>query len=95
MTDYPVKDAAKMAGVTYRQLDYWILLGLVPSSGSIGSGHPRTVAAADIPRIAAMGRVSRALRGPSVHVAVPVGLLQAVDAEEGTVDLGEGVALSW
>lgn len=92
-----VADAAKRAGVTYRQLDYWITQGLVASSGSLGSGHVRTMSLDDIPKVRTLGRVSRAFRRNSKATAVPLPLLEAAAKwwPAGRVDLGEGVVLTW
>ena len=92
--------AAKRAGVTYRQVDHWCSMGLVKVVGgdaTPGSGHERRIPTTELPRIRTLGRVSRALRRGAKNVAVPMPLLVAVarHAEAGHVDLVGGVRLSW
>lgn len=40
---YRSRDVIRLSGITYRQLDYWIRIGIIKSSGrnSAGKGNPR------------------------------------------------------
>lgn len=48
---YSTAQVAELAGVTYRQANYWVMLGLIEPSieNAVGSGSRRRWALADIP----------------------------------------------
>ena len=51
-------EAARLAGISYRQLDYWARREwIIPSSGHAGAA--RTYSAFDVVRLAALGHLSR------------------------------------
>ncbi|MGI8808590.1 MAG: MerR family transcriptional regulator [Acidimicrobiales bacterium] len=53
-------EAADLAGVTYRQIDYWARQGwVVPSQVSPDAVHRRLYSEADVVRVAALGHLGR------------------------------------
>ncbi len=72
-------NAFQLAGITYRQLDYWARRGWVSPSVEAGSGRPgrRLYSPADVIRLAALGHFGRSgvdvgQVGPTMaSVAVP------------------------
>ena len=54
-------DASRLAGITYRQLDYWATRGWVLPSVEAGRGRPgrRLYSADDVVRLAALGHFGR------------------------------------
>ena len=52
-------EAYGLAGITYRQLDYWCRKGLIPNTTARGSGSRRVFSAADIMVAWALGQVAR------------------------------------
>jgi hypothetical protein len=71
-----IHDLLKRAGITYRQLDYWIGNGWIrperePSKkGTIGSGVPRTWPDDEIRAAIIMGRVVKAGLAPAIAAMV-------------------------
>ena len=54
-------DVSALAGISYRQLDYWVRKGfLQPAPGPEGSGRPRRWTAGEIELARTMGRLIRA-----------------------------------
>lgn len=52
--------AARAAGISYRQLDYWVRIGLVrPARGARGSGSQRRFAHRDVLLLAAVAELMR------------------------------------
>lgn len=69
---YSSSEACAMAGVTYRQLDYWTRTGAArPSVGAYGSGSQRRWSPADISVLRCLGRL--ALLGCSGSTFIRVG----------------------
>lgn len=57
-------DVISRAGITYRQLDYWISTGVVrPLVPAAGSGTRRWFRTEDIPRLRLLGRLRAQLGG--------------------------------
>ncbi len=55
-------DAARKAGVTYRQLNYWIALGAIkPAVGNGGSGNPYRLSPAQVEILVQIGHLHRLL----------------------------------
>lgn len=55
----------ELAGVTYRQLDYWCRSGLVhPAIAAAGHGSRRRWTAGDVAAVAELGEISRRRRAP-------------------------------
>jgi DNA-binding transcriptional MerR regulator len=54
-------EAARLAGITYRQLDYWARRGWLRPSVEAGTGRPgrRLYSAHDVLRLAALGHLGR------------------------------------
>jgi MerR HTH family regulatory protein len=53
-------DAARRAGVTYRQLNYWIALGAIkPAVGNGGSGNPYRMTEAQVQHLIQIGHLHR------------------------------------
>ena len=54
-------EAARLAAITYRQLDYWARRGWVPPSVEAGTGRPgrRLYSSHDVLRLAALGHLGR------------------------------------
>lgn len=76
------------AGISYRQLDYWIRCGYVPGVDTAGQGHPREFTAWGERRVVLLGRLTRAGFTPLRAVQI------AQVLEHGdTFDLGEGLTL--
>lgn len=58
--DFSAPEAADLAGVSYRQIDYWARRGWVtPSRVFQGAVHRRMYSEADIVRVAALGHLGR------------------------------------
>ena len=45
------KQVCALTGVTYRQLDYWVGLGVIEGQGSPGSGMPRIWTSEQVQRV--------------------------------------------
>lgn len=56
---YSSSEALAVAGITYRQLDYWSRAGVI-EVGPTGSGFPRRFTAADVRELNAAGALRRA-----------------------------------
>ena len=58
---YTSSEVCALAGVTYRQLDYWTRVGIVAPSISAAAGHGsrRAWSAADVAAVAAVGEAAR------------------------------------
>jgi DNA-binding transcriptional MerR regulator len=86
---------ARMADVTYRQLDYWVRRGfLEPTHADAGSGTPREWSPADALRAVLIARLVRA--GMTVHGAVTVAQGARWDETSGKLDapLTDGLRLT-
>lgn len=98
MTTYSSTEAAELAGISYRMLDYYVRQEvIVPTVASDGSGSRREWSQADVDALVAMGRVSEAMRVDG-HTASAGMLRRVADAaREGKsqVELTKGVWLSW
>ena len=75
----PAPRVGELAGVTYRQVDYWVRQGYVTASvqPAVGKGARRLFAPADVVRVAALGRFGRArldigLVGPLIAALEPI-----------------------
>jgi hypothetical protein len=96
MTDLRSPDAAAAAGISYRQLDWWLTHGAVPHDNPHpGSGGRRTIPAWYIPRLRLMGQMSAAVsidgNGGFPHTV----LRQVFDNyEDGELQL-DGFSLRW
>lgn len=68
--------AADLAGISYRQLDYWARTGHIRPSGvtASGSGSRRSWTLADVQRIAAVAAVKAAL-GSAVEIEVALAIV--------------------
>lgn len=83
--NYSAPDAARLARVTYRQLDHAIRLGLLrPGDGLCGSGHPRRLDLQDVLRLRAAKILSDEL-----NVGIPRALeMIPADADlEGLIEI--------
>lgn len=58
-TTYRAPEVCRLAGITYRQLDYWARAGILKPSirDSAGSGTKRLYSSADIKKARATGRL--------------------------------------
>jgi len=81
------------AGITYRQLDYWLRNGVIPSSyvtDTTGSGHHRQWDPDVIAPLRVIGQVS---------AAVQLSCAQYADIfvihDHGSYELAPGVTLTW
>jgi DNA-binding transcriptional MerR regulator len=71
---FSAEEVTELAGVTYRQLDYWTRTGLLQDPRpELGSGKPRSFSLSDLVEIAAM----RALIDVGFRVAVAARLASA------------------
>ena len=76
------------AGISYRQLDYWVRCGYVPGVDAVGQGHTREFTACAERRIVLLGRLTRAGFTPLRAVQIAQGL-----EHSDTYDLGPGLTL--
>lgn len=84
------------AGITYRQLDYWIRKGAIPTSSEMlghGSGTRRQIPDRYVDRLELLGRLTHA----AGHTRIPTALLRAVfdNYDNGRVELAPGIHLTW
>lgn len=95
-------DAARRAGITYRQLDYYARLGLLEEMcydagvsargiADVGSGRRRSIPTAIIPRLRLIGRLQRGF-GSGVNTDV---LRQVTHNYRLGSKIFDGFALSW
>lgn len=83
------QELAVAAGVSYRQLDYWVRQGLItPTVDSHGSGSRRAWDPELIPRVKLLGTVSRLLNDTMLFEKV-------VNAYESGQIERDGVTLQW
>jgi len=77
-------DAFHLAGITYRQLDYWARRGWVTPSIEAGTGRPgrRLYSPNDVLHLAALGHLGRS--GADVGLLGPT--MANLDLPEGTAD---------
>lgn len=101
-TGLSAPDAAKAAGASYRQIDYWCSNGVFgPEHIAPGTGnHRQPFSPVDVAALAACTRVSRAVggavgnpRGASVRLLAQVVAAVRAGDPSLTVDLGDGVTL--
>jgi len=88
------KELAQRTGATYRQIDYWCGLDLISAVGKNkpGSGYYRGFEEAIVPRVTFLVKVSNAFN----HSFRKDTLKMISDSyEEGSIDLGDGITLSW
>ena len=86
------RELAERTGATFRQLDYWCTRGIIhPLWGdNPGSGRRRSFNEAIVDRVLLLVRISRAFQRENIPMH------QAFDRyDEGDLDLGEGLTLSW
>jgi hypothetical protein len=96
MTDITGPVAAEAAGISYRQLDWWITHEAVPHRDPHpGSGHRRSVPEWFIPRLRLMGKLS-AQTGQGGNGGLPAHVMRQVfdNYETGRVDF-DGFAIIW
>jgi len=74
------------AGITYRQLDYWLRTGLLDGQRDTGSGNTRDWAAAQVSKARVMGSLVRAGIGPRRAAGLADRLLA-----DGRAQLGDGI----
>jgi hypothetical protein len=93
---FSAPEVCARAGITYRNLDYWVRCGYVDLDDTDethrrpGSGYQRRFTAGDINRFATLGRLVRA--GLTLHAAVDI--TRQVEKETGApVLLGNGILL--
>jgi hypothetical protein len=92
-------DAAKRAGITFRQVDYYLRAGFVTPEGAVvgGSGVPRELTDADIDALAVVGRLMaiRERRGDTTMRARLVAIAAHVQEHGavGTFELIPGVTV--
>ena len=87
----------EQTGATFRQLDHWARCGIIGPTG-VGSGRYRQWDPDDVPAVAAMVRVSAALKGGGQGGREVLSAVRdAVRAGQRSVVLngGQGVTLSW
>jgi hypothetical protein len=94
-------EAARLASVSYWQLNRWCEFGLFGDERrGVGSGTRRTFTPAEVPVLAALGRISRALTFGERSSSVTAGLLATVadqvrsGADVVRVRLGDHVELA-
>lgn len=84
----------ELTGATYRQIDYWVHLGLILPVGDAnpGSGRHRKFDPNIVERVKLMVRFSKAFHGFINHQ-----MLQTIytNYDQGYADIGEGLILSW
>jgi DNA-binding transcriptional MerR regulator len=94
VTFHSTPEAAELADVTFRQIDYWARHRIVtPTIEADGSGSRRRWSDGDVRALAAVGRAARATR----HEAIAEMLRQVGESARRSgfvsVDLGEDVTL--
>jgi hypothetical protein len=87
-------------GVPYRQLDYWVRLGLVAPLGEAhpGSGARRRWDPALVPVLRTLRRVQAALQvdAPGFPGASHLILHRIIEVHDtGRLDLGDGITITW
>ena len=92
-------EVAELAGVTYRQLDYWCRTGLLGEDlqRPTGSGYPRRFLPDDIRAVAALGLLARAL--PLTKTKRPIfervaAAARAQSSAAISVEVADGVTLT-
>lgn len=85
--------AAELAGISYRQLDYWVRSGFVSCGDSgRGSGTRRRFSYSQVVRLAELAAVKAAL-GPSADIGVVIALVDG-DPLDRPVIAGHTVPMS-
>lgn len=91
---YESTQVCEIAGITYRQLDYWMRRGLVTPAKQYGpgSGHRRGYTADEVRHIAVMGRLVRDGFDPEVAAGLASRACHAfaVGARSAHLGLGAG-----
>lgn len=79
---FSTPDAARMAGVSFRQLDYWSRVGvIVPETPAAGSGSARQFTGTQVRNIAMIGR----LRELGVSLEAIEDVMKVVDRADGAL----------
>lgn len=91
-------DAVRRSGITYRQLDYWISIGVVrPLVKAQGSGTRRLFRPEDVPRMRLLGRLQAQIgsaAGGQGGVNAEVARRIMREYRRGSM-IFDGFALSW
>ncbi len=77
------------AGISYRQLDHWCRLGLLPDVEARGRGATRTFSERDRRRVMTLAALTRAGLALSKAAEVAPAL-----ERDGVADLGDGVTIA-
>jgi hypothetical protein len=82
--------AALLSGASYRQLNYWIRIGLInPAVESTGTGRPRRWSPEQIPLLSALAAISNLVYNPR---GGSNDLMRAISEQPGppwTIDVGQ------
>jgi hypothetical protein len=100
MSTVSVPDAARSAGLSYRQVSHWVALGAIkPALGTGGSGHPYRFTETQAEHLRQIGSVYRLLERMEVDPTVDfVRSVWASLEETGTFRCTEGpvvITLPW
>lgn len=88
-------EAADLAGITYRQLDYWVRTNVVrPVVRAAGPGSRRLIRREDIPRLRLLGRLQRQLGEQGGGVTAPLARRLMRDYTRGVMHF-DGFTLLW
>lgn len=88
-------ELCKATGATYRQVDYWCAMGVIPTIGKVspGSGIDRKFDEEIIEKVALLAKVSKIFPGRPVGKDILRQIFE--NYEEGEIILGEGIVLRW
>jgi hypothetical protein len=82
MSTYSAHEVAELAGVTYRQIDYWCRLGVIyPRQTARGSGSRRRFSEDQVRALRVLGVASRFFRSFSLGVGLPSTLARMIVQE--------------
>lgn len=93
------QDLLERTGITYRQLDYWCRIGLIPVHGgpaNPGSGRSRQFDESIVEKIKVVHRICNAF-GENKSRSLTTEFLKKVleNYDKGYIDLGEDIYLGW
>lgn len=94
------EDLARLAGVSFRQLDHWYRRGVFGEAGVIGSGFRRAWDPAVVPAVRLLGEMSRSLgvgHGSRGNQGLHTDLLRRVLGAycDGELEVAPGIWLRW
>lgn len=82
-------DAARLAGISYRQLDYWAGHGYLPGVDPVGSGHARSITRSQMHYLLRLTRLVKA----GIDVGSASAALNDVEFDAIAIPLATGVTV--